>query len=67
MKKKILSALFCLISAASAIAVEPGYRGFVDLGYALSVSELQVTAQVQKVKDIEGSCNAVTFKLGFDF
>lgn len=43
MKKTVIAALLGILSVASAGAVEPGYRGFVDLGYSLSVSELQIS------------------------
>lgn len=42
--KKFIICLVCVISACSAFAqTEKGFRGFVDLGYTISTSELQVT------------------------
>lgn len=42
MKKLLFTLMLCCIGLAASAQKESGYRGFVDAGYAFSVSELQV-------------------------
>lgn len=40
MKKLVLVAMFCFMSMAAKAQIETGYRGFVDVGYGISLSEV---------------------------